>query len=249
MRKFIISVSALGLCCNSAFAADLSQTAPPQFVQSPLPLWQGFYVGVQFGYGSDPSVLTPAALPPGFTPIFSSNAFAGAPQGVTAGGRVGYDWQIGAVVWGIESDFSWADFTRSGNETLYGGLGGVSWNETVDWWGSTNIRVGVPLLGNQALLYALGGVAYGNPQVTASGFVGPFSTSGTFGGTNIGWDVGGGLAVKVNPASEFFVEARWIDLGSVSGQLLLNTPGATFTAGASQTFGFAVGQLGYAYHF
>jgi hypothetical protein len=79
--------------------------------------------------------------------------------------------------------------------------------------------------------------------------VGPFSTSGTFGGTSIGFDVGGGLAAKVSPASEVFIEGRWVDLGSVSGQLNLMTPGVLYEAGASQKFDFAIGQVGYAYHF
>jgi outer membrane immunogenic protein len=173
----------------------------------------------------------------------------GEPQGVTAGGRVGYDFQAGSVVWGIESDLSWSDFKRSGNEILYGGLGGVAWNETTDWWGSTNLRLGVPFLSNQALVYGLGGVAYGNRTMDASGFVGPFSTTGSFGGTSVGWDVGGGLAAKIGSSGEVFVEGRWVDLGSVAGQLTLTIPGEIFVAGASQKFDFAIGEVGYAYHF
>jgi opacity protein-like surface antigen len=71
---------------------------------------------------------------------------------------------------------------------------------------------GVPFLINQALVYALGGVAYGDRTVDAMGFVGPFSTQGSFGGTSVGWDVGGGLAAKIGPSSEVFIEGRWVDL-------------------------------------
>jgi outer membrane immunogenic protein len=251
MRTVFFSVTTL-LLASTAYAADL-QPAPLKAAPfTPVvPLWTGWYIGFQVGYGASPDALTPGALQPGFSPIFTSNALAGMPQGVTAGGRIGYDWQVGNVVWGLESDFNWANFVRNGNETLFvdGGTGGVSWQEQVNWWGSTNLRFGIPLAASQALLYALGGVAYGNRTVNASGFVDQFSTSGSFGGTGIGFDAGAGLAVKVTPVSEFFIEGRWIDLGSVSGQLSLSTPAANFVAPASQRFDFAVGQVGYAYHF
>jgi outer membrane immunogenic protein len=247
--KKILLMSAILVSTSAAHAADLSSPIKAPFAPAGVPLWQGFYIGAQIGYGSDPSALTPGALPPGFSSIFTSNALGGMPQGVTAGGRIGYDWQVGGVVWGLESDFNWSDFKRDGNETFFNGIGGINWTENTNWWGSTNLRLGVPFLTNQALVYALGGVAYGDRTVDATGFVGPFSTTGSFGGTSIGFDVGGGLAAKVSPASEVFIEGRWVDLGSVSGQLSLMTPGVLYEAGASQKFDFAIGQIGYAYHF
>jgi outer membrane immunogenic protein len=246
MTKFVI-VAAL-LTSSSVWAADILSPTKAPFAPATAPLWQGFYIGAQVGYGSDPSALTPGALPPGFSQIFTGT-LAGMPQGVTAGGRIGYDWQVGGVVWGLESDINWADFKRDGNEILFGGAGGVRWAENTNWWGSTNLRFGVPFLTNQALIYALGGTAYGNRTVDASGFVGPFSTQGSFGGSSVGWDAGGGLAAKISPASEVFIEGRWVDLGSVSGQLSPMTPGVLYVAPASQKFDFAIGQVGYAYHF
>jgi hypothetical protein len=94
-----------------------------------------------------------------------------------------------------------------------------------------------------------GGVSYGNRTVDATGFVGPFSAQGSFGGTTVGWDAGGGLAAKIGPSSGVFIESRWVDLDSVSAQLSLTIPGERFAASASQNFGFAIGQVVYSYHF
>jgi hypothetical protein len=75
-------------------------------------------------------------------------------------------------------------------------------NATANWGGSSNLRFGIPFAASQALPYAIGDVAYGDRKVDASGFVGPFSTSGTFGGTGVGWNAGGGLAAKIGASSE-----------------------------------------------
>jgi outer membrane immunogenic protein len=249
MKKVLLVSTALVAGVVGAQAADMSAPAY-KAPAAPLaaPGWRGFYIGGQVGYASDPSTLQPGAPPPGFTSFFTGT-LAGAPQGFTGGGRVGYDWETAGLVWGIESDFNGGDISRSGSISLGGGLLGASWNEKVDWWGSTNLRLGIPFLANGALAYGLGGVAYGNRTMDASGNAGPFTTSGSFGGTSVGWDVGAGLATKISPASEIFVEGRWVDLGTVSGQIGGNVLGTTIVAPVSQKFNFAVGQVGYAYHF
>ena len=87
-----------------AAAADLPRaapTAPTVFV--PVFTWTGFYVGANAGYGwgrlTDP------------TGTFTTNL-----DGGLAGGQVGYNWQTGNWVFGIEGDIqaSWQEESVSG---------------------------------------------------------------------------------------------------------------------------------------
>ena len=59
--------------------------------------WTGFYAGVNAGYGFGTSTWS---LPPG-TGI--------KPKGWLFGGTLGYNWQSGAIVYGLEGDFDWSD--------------------------------------------------------------------------------------------------------------------------------------------
>ena len=58
--------------------------------------WTGFYAGINAGYGMGTSNWS---LLPG-TPI--------KPKGAMFGGTVGYNWQAGAIVYGVEGDFDWS---------------------------------------------------------------------------------------------------------------------------------------------
>src|SRR3982751_1876393 len=63
--------------------------------------WTGFYAGVNAGYGfgsSDWSLLPGTSIKP---------------KGFLAGGTVGYNWQSGAIVYGLEGDFDWQNVKDS----------------------------------------------------------------------------------------------------------------------------------------
>ena len=59
--------------------------------------WTGFYVGVNAGYGF--GTANWSALP----------AANSKPAGFLAGGTLGYNYQVGSIVYGIEGDFDWSD--------------------------------------------------------------------------------------------------------------------------------------------
>src|SRR4051812_17317955 len=62
--------------------------------------WTGFYAGVNAGYGFGSS-------------DWSAPVAATKPKGFLAGGTVGYNWQSGAIVYGIEGDFDWSNVKDS----------------------------------------------------------------------------------------------------------------------------------------
>ena len=89
-----LSVLALG---NAAVAADLPRraTAPAPYV-APVPVftWTGLYAGVNAGYGWG-------------TQKGAANAAFGKLDGAQVGGTVGYNYQMGQIVLGVEGDGAW----------------------------------------------------------------------------------------------------------------------------------------------
>ncbi len=98
-RIFLASLALLALA-GHAPAADLPvyKKAPP-----PLPSWSwaGFYAGVNAGYsfGRDPFSQT---IPE--TGYVSATNSVANPRGPVLGGQLGYLWQSGHIVYGLEGD-------------------------------------------------------------------------------------------------------------------------------------------------
>src|SRR5882757_1610361 len=110
MKKVLLvtaSLLALGAAAP-AMAADLAArpyTKAPAYVAAVYD-WSGFYVGANGGWGSSRKcwdTLTPAGA-------FLSNEGCHDATGGTAGGQIGYRWQSGTWVFGIEGQGNWADF-------------------------------------------------------------------------------------------------------------------------------------------
>src|SRR5437660_4610139 len=98
MKPILLNATFAALIAGPALAADLP-------IKSPFlaPSWTGFYIGGHAGWVSDrPSVTDEAYFDSGATTLLNSSSFAG-------GGQIGYNWQMGSVVYGIEADGSWAD--------------------------------------------------------------------------------------------------------------------------------------------
>ena len=89
---------------TAAHAADLpARMAPPAPVMAAVPVftWTGFYVGVNAGYGwntNDDDVVINGAT----YEVDDEGGFVG-------GGQIGYNYQIGSFVVGLETDIQYAD--------------------------------------------------------------------------------------------------------------------------------------------
>jgi outer membrane immunogenic protein len=163
--KRISLVLALGAMCatSSAFAADIIRKAP--VVAAPVPFsWTGFYIGGFVGgaWGSeDPTDLneyafqTLASVPR--SGVFHNWAYDLKPS-VIAGGTIGYNYQIGSVVVGIEGEAGFIRLSGSGADPLSPGLDVVSSSTLGDWYGMITGRGGV--VWDRALIYAKGGAVF-----------------------------------------------------------------------------------------
>lgn len=200
---------------GKAFAADMAVRAVPT-TAAPAPYlptvnWQGAYGGLMLGYGGE----LDNASAPGLD-------LANNPHGFTYGGRLGYDWQPSALVFGVVTDISGANFS---NSTLNGQL-----SARTNWWGTSNVRTGLTFA-NQ-LLYVTGGLAYGGKSANVAGF----SASDT----SFGWDAGVGIEGKFSQNWSAFLEGKYIDLGNLA---------LPAVAAGQQPFRYSVVQGGVNYHF
>ncbi len=201
----------------SAQAADVPGRSNPQsFYKAPSEIpfnWTGFYAGINGGYAWGRSSWS--------DPAIGANSGNFITSGGLVGGQVGYNWQTGAVVLGIESDADWMRI--KGSTTGPGGVcladGGGQCQTQQSWVGTTRARVGYAF--DRWLPYVTGGVAYGNIQVV--------QPSGTSSNTNVGWTAGAGVEYAINRNWSAKLEYLHIDLGT-----------ATFMGAASGTPTLAV---------
>jgi high affinity Mn2+ porin len=148
-----------------AQAADQSaKTAPP-----PAFTWAGFHIGMNAGVGVPIASGGRLSAGSGFT----SDAFdLSAPNrdsaGASFGAQVGYDWQQGSWVYGLETDLNFLGVRRASAglfpaPAAYGTLGsaayGLTSDETGDYFASVRGRLGYAL--DRSLFYVTGGVAAG----------------------------------------------------------------------------------------
>ncbi|WJR81066.1 outer membrane beta-barrel protein [Bradyrhizobium sp. NP1] len=255
MKRLGLKVAAaLLMFAGAASAADLPARtytkAPPPI--APVTNWTGFYVGIDGGYGwtnntGNGTFFTPAGIPFGPGTAAPPGNVAKA-QGGLAGGTAGYNWQTGAIVWGIETDIQWSDIKGSGSvidpccsPTFPGPNGVYSASQNLTWFGTTRGRVGWLATPN-LLLFATGGAFYGHENVSstiffpASGFMYPASNSTT----RVGWTVGGGFEYLFASSWSAKVEGLYYDMGNINSSFTCPAGVATCTVGFTQTGTFAL---------
>ncbi|CCD92988.1 putative outer-membrane protein, secreted protein [Bradyrhizobium sp. ORS 375] len=214
MKKILLATVALAALAAPAAAADLA--ARPTYtkapVLAPVQTWTGFYIGAMGGYANE-------------------NADFAAMKGGFAGGTVGYNWQQGAVVFGLEADAAWADI----NATV--GALGVTAESKIRDWGTVRGRIGYAF--GPTLLYATGGYAWADNRISLTA-PGISVSDSKF---HSGWTVGAGV--------EYMFAPHW----SLKGEYLYKSFGGesyTFTGLGTLTTGTLnvhSGQVGINYHF
>jgi outer membrane immunogenic protein len=244
MKKLLLSSVAFASLTAGAMAADLPsrRVAPAPFVAVPVFTWTGFYVGVNAGYGfntgprrnnvftvTNPGTVTPNAFPAG-TVVTTGGGFSDENDGFVGGGQIGYNYQIGSIVIGIEADAQYADFGgRRNRGTTFitpaipgapgaaGFFGGQNNTTGIDYFGTVRGRLGFAM--DRALIYVTGGLAYSDGPgrdrcvVAATGFV---VTAGACGANNddfrTGYAVGGGVEYAFTPNLSGKIEGLYVDL-------------------------------------
>ena len=198
MKKLVLaSVGILALGVASASAADIVRPRPappaPAYVQPPFS-WTGFYVGINGGGGFGTSE---------FAAPLSSGSFD--VSGGLVGGTLGYNWQTGPWVVGLEGDIDWSSIRGSSGCGI-----GLSCETRNDWLGTFRGRLGYAM--GSFLPYVTGGLAVGDVKTSVTGF-------DDTNDTQAGWTVGAGIEASLSGPWSAKVEYLYVDLGDSSTAL------------------------------
>ena len=198
MKRLVLAASVLAASTASSFAADLAARpytkAPPPVVAAMYD-WSGFYIGINGGWGQSSTRYDWANFL-----VRSDNASGG-----TVGGQIGYNWQAGSWVFGIEAQGNWADLSRTYVDPF-----DPRWSvgTTVDALGLFTGRVGYAA--NNVLFYVKGGAAVAsNSYWAALNNVDFINVSNTRWGAAVGVGLEWGFA----PNWSFGVEYNHLFLG------------------------------------
>lgn len=180
------AVIALGATAVSAADIPMRQAAPataPVYVASPVYNWTGFYAGVTGGGG------------------WGTSNFGGASYDVDGGifsGALGYNFQTGPVVFGLEGDIGFSNIRGSA------GCGITNCDTANKWLGTVRGRLGYAA-GNY-MPYVTGGWAFGGVDTWVTGV-------GSASDTRSGWTLGGGVEAAVAGPWTAKIEYLHVDLG------------------------------------
>lgn len=206
----------VGIAANApASAADMALKAPrPAPIAAPS--WAGWYIGVNIGGASQGSNYNDANGPGGFNEYDQQWRHG---SSVIGGGQIGYNWQAGNIVYGLEGDFSGLskpNGTYFLNTRSAGSAGCCTYGSHVPWLATVRGRLGVTVGDGNTLLYGTGGLAIGRVKASANeqGDFGPGSPFNDYSSTRVGWAAGAGIERMIAPHWTIGVEALFADLGS-----------------------------------
>ena len=185
--------------------------------------WTGFYVGLNVGY-SFGRTNTDFIVP--FTSTLDPSADM---KGVLGGGQIGYNWQTGVWVFGLEADIQGtgqkSSIPLSAVSTACPGVfiavvlcpntGGF--DQKLPWFGTFRGRIGVAAAPTW-LLYVTGGLAYGEVKSDLTVTSGGVTVLGSARETKAGYAVGAGTEWAFAGSNwTAKLEYLYVDLGRVSG--------------------------------
>ena len=255
MKSTALIIGAVAaLTGGHAWAADLAVKAPQVPTPASVFSWTGFYVGGNFGAkwatASDtvnvaPATAFGAALPSGASLSLSSTT----PSSFIGGVQVGYNWQTGPVVFGIEGDIDAQDWkttqvlTNFSSGTIF--VPGDAFTLESRWQASLRGRLGYAV--DRLLVYATGGAAWTGVKAGAVfiPFGGDPATSATNLATLTGGTIGGGFEYAFWNNVSLGVEARYTRYGSHTfngGTVALGVAPFAFTP-VTQTIQLNTGEI------
>ena len=222
MKRLALGI-VLASFTGAAYAADLPARAPVPYTKAPAMVspatnWSGFYIGAMGGYGSE-NTSDPLGIKGGF-----------------AGGTIGYNWQFGQFVTGIEADGAWADISNSSTQIV--GTIPITASAKVDSLATIRGRFGVAF--DQVLLYGTAGLALADAKLGASAPGVSLSDSQTL----TGWTAGAGIEWMFMPRWSLKAEYLYRSFGGQTFFAAQLPPGIQ-----TGTLNINSGQVGINYHF
>jgi outer membrane immunogenic protein len=200
--------AALAMMAVPATAADMLVKKAPPRPPAPVWSWSGLYIGGNFGGGWAQSDWFEDGT---FgSPGFQDASFRA--TGVMGGGQIGFDYQSGWAVFGIQADADVADLHGAQQNCFFVVSGGLpqSCVATIKSVGTVTGRVGVAV--DRTLLYVIGGYAWEH-----AGFENPapiVSENNFASETRGGWTLGAGLEYALAGNWSAFVQYNYMGFGT-----------------------------------
>ncbi|MGL4439692.1 MAG: outer membrane protein [Bosea sp. (in: a-proteobacteria)] len=213
-----VAVLAGLMAAGAANAADLPARkgfVPAPITMAPAFMWNGFYAGVNAGYSFNSNKASTVGTP-GFVALGANvpGSLRTGKDGFIGGAQIGYNYQIGSIVLGVETDLQYVDGKRTSAFTGPA-LGGIttSASSELTYLGTLRARLGL-VASERLMIYATGGLAYGNPKNSAAVATG---TGALWGGgsdaTRFGYAIGAGAEYALTNNWTAKLEYLYYDLG------------------------------------
>ena len=221
MKRILGGMVVAAALSVSAFAADLpprGYNKAPAMAASATS-WSGLYIGgnVGYGWGNGNTAFSFSNFEIDNTALDTKS------KGVTGGAQIGYNWQMGAIVTGLEADIQGSGIKSSRRSPFFNTdaeafVPGefLSTEQKLSWFGTVRGRLGATVTPD-LLLYATGGLAYGHVDASANTFFSSaFQYPASVSKTKAGWTVGAGAEWMFARNWSAKVEYLYLDLGNVS---------------------------------
>jgi outer membrane immunogenic protein len=212
------------LAGGPAQAADVAAKAPIYRPQPPVPYsWTGIYFGGHLGAGWNTNEWRGLD--------FQNLAFrfgSGTASGFLGGAQIGVNYQVDAMVFGVEADFSWADLSGETCTTL-GGL--IQCNSNADRFGTVAGRFGIAV--DRALIYSKGGAAWVHDTHDLTVFGGALAQS-TLSSSRWDWTAGAGVEYALTRNWLAKLEYDFMDFGTSREVFDFGSSSSTLTTDIKQ---------------
>jgi outer membrane immunogenic protein len=211
---------------GQAYAADLGGGPQPGSYKDtpyyPAPLsWTGAYFGIHGGYNWGDTEATDRLASNGAPWNALGDQFSADVDGVVVGGQLGYNWQSGNLVFGLEGDVGYLGASGTGTSSLSSDT-----HVTSDGGLYVTARGRLGLAYETSLIYITGG--YFGADLNSHVYDNVGTTLNTSdAGFQSGWTIGGGLEFAMRDGWSLKAEYLYYDLGKERVSGLCNGCGGT----------------------
>jgi outer membrane immunogenic protein len=169
--------------------------------------------------------------------------------GVLGGIQIGYNFQSGQIVYGVEADFGLSSAKKSSTSVSPTDPSFAATSDIgIDSIGTARLRLGYAF-DNNLMAYATGGLAYAKTrdsfQAVQNGTI--FSSTGS--GWRTGYTVGGGLEYMLNEKWSVKGEALYYDLGTKRAESTGTNSGFPYSHGITDHMTGVIARIGLNYLF
>jgi outer membrane immunogenic protein len=201
---------------NMASAADLYVKAPPPEYFT----WSGFYVGANAGFAFGSTTTTDIVATNGVCWVSCGAQWGTKVSGGTGGGQIGYNWQFGSIVLGVERDLGYLGASGTGPYPL---LPTTTANTNGGFFSTARARAGFTV--DHLLVYATGGWFGADFDTTVHQSTGGTVINTASSGFQSGWTAGGGIEWAFAPKWSLKGEYLHYEVGDqkIGGAIFNNT--------------------------